>query len=100
MNPEDHSKTLTTREESKVWDSVLAIIEEDRQELVDLCLLLGGISSPSGKERRIAETAVEWLKSNDIESYLQPITEESANAIGILRGAGEGISLICNGHLR
>lgn len=90
---------MARAEQSKAWDKVLATIEEDREELIELCLLLGRIPSRNGKERTIAETVVEWLKDNGIESYLQPITEESANAIGVLRGTGEGRSLICDAHI-
>lgn len=86
-------------EKNEIWDKVAAIVENDRQDLVNLCLDLARIPSPNGKERRVAEHAVEWLKSNGIESFIQPITEESANAIGVLRGSGEGRSLICNAHI-
>lgn len=83
----------------KNYDRLIDIIEEDRDDLVDLCLTLGNTPSPNGRERRAAEKVVEWLKKNGIEGFLQPITEESANAVGTLRGNDNGTSLIVNAHI-
>ncbi|MBI2184995.1 MAG: M20/M25/M40 family metallo-hydrolase [Thaumarchaeota archaeon] len=82
-----------------MWDQVLGIIDKDRQDLLDLCLLLGGIRSPRGKEKQVAQAVVDWLTTNGIEARLQPITEESANALGIIPGTGDGTSLICDAHI-
>ncbi|MBI4492116.1 MAG: M20/M25/M40 family metallo-hydrolase [Chloroflexi bacterium] len=78
---------------------VLEIIDQDRQDLVDLCLELGNTPSPHAQERVVAEKVVGWLKTNGIESWLQPITEQSANAVGVLHGVEDGTSLICDAHL-
>ncbi|MBI4199038.1 MAG: M20/M25/M40 family metallo-hydrolase [Chloroflexi bacterium] len=80
-------------------ERVADVIERDRQDLVDLALYLGGIASPAGHERHIAEAAVEWMKSNGIDAYVQPITETSANAIGVVRGVADGKSLAVDAHL-
>ena len=83
----------------KSQDRLLETIEGDRQELVDLCLKLGNTPSPHGKERRVGEVVIDWFKKNDIDGFLQFITEESVNAVGVLPGQGHGTSLIFNAHL-
>lgn len=86
-------------ERGKTCDRILEIVEEDRQELVDLCLNVGNILSPHGKERRVGEAVLDWLKKNGIDGFLQFITEESVNTIGLIPGSGDGESLIFNAHM-
>lgn len=86
-------------QKEKKYDNVLDIIEKDRDELVDLCLKLGNTPSPHGKERRVGEEVIAWLKKNGIDGFLQFITEESVNAIGVMPGSGDGTSLIFNAHM-
>jgi acetylornithine deacetylase/succinyl-diaminopimelate desuccinylase-like protein len=81
------------------YDKVIRLIEEDRQELVDLCLSLGNTPSPNGRERAVAEKVIEWFNKNGIRGFLQPITETSCNAVGVIRGTGDGTSLVVNAHL-
>ena len=83
----------------KTYDRLIGIIEKDRDELVDLCLKLGNTLSPNGKERPVAEKVVAWLKENGIHAFLQPITQESCNAVGILPGSDDGTSLILDAHI-
>jgi acetylornithine deacetylase/succinyl-diaminopimelate desuccinylase-like protein len=78
---------------------VLETIEQDRQDLVELCLEMGNTPSPRAKERQQAEKVVRWLSDNGIESWLQPITAESANAVGLIRGIADGTSLILDAHI-
>ncbi|MGH7771361.1 MAG: M20 family metallopeptidase [Candidatus Binatia bacterium] len=78
---------------------LMEIIEQDREELVDLCLKLGNTPSPHGKERKVGEAVIDWFKRNGIDGFLQFITEESVNAIGVIPGSGNGISLILNAHM-
>ncbi|TMA04357.1 MAG: M20 family metallopeptidase, partial [Deltaproteobacteria bacterium] len=74
-------------------------IENDRQELVDLCLKLGNMASPHGKERKVGEAVLDWLKQSGIQGSLQFITEESVNAVATIPGSGNGTSLILNAHM-
>lgn len=76
-------------------------IAADRDDLIELCLSLGNKTDYAGAERPVAEAVVDWLKNAGIEAWLQPITDTSANAVGLLRGTGaEGAhSLILNAHL-
>jgi acetylornithine deacetylase/succinyl-diaminopimelate desuccinylase-like protein len=78
---------------------LMEIIEKDREELVDLCLKLGNAPSPHGKERKVGEAVIDWFKRNGIDGYLQFITEESVNAIGVIPGSDNGTSLILNAHM-
>ena len=84
---------------SKKYDDLLNIIEQDRDELVELCLRLGNVMSPHGKERAVGEIVLEWFAKNGIQSFRQSITSESINAIGVLPGTGGGNSLILNAHM-
>ncbi len=75
------------------------IIDGDREDLVRLCLDLGGMPSPHAQEKALGEAVVAWLKENGIEAFLQRITDESVNAVGVIRGSGGGSSLILNAHM-
>ena len=83
----------------KSYDELLELIEKDRAELVDLCLRLGNTPSPHARERRVGETVIDWLNKNGIVAFLQFITEESVNAVGVIPGSGDGTSLIFNAHM-
>ena len=83
----------------KQYDDLLNIIDKDREELVDLCLKLGNTPSPHGKERRVGEEVLDWLKRSGINGFLQHITEESMNAVATVPGSGDGTSLILNAHM-
>ena len=72
------------------WVRVSEIIEKDTDDLVNLCLLLSGIPSPAGKERKVCEAVVAWFKSAGIRSWTQRITEDSANAVAQIKGSGNG----------
>ena len=81
---------------------VLAIIDGERQALVDLCLRLGNEKDYSGHERALAQAVVAWLGDAGIEAWMQELSPTSANAVGLLRGRGqapEARSLILNAHL-
>ncbi len=86
-------------DEVSSYERVVNLIEEDRQELVDLCLNLGNTPSPNGRERSVAEKVVAWFKENGIKGFLQPITETSCNAVGVIRGSDDGTSLVVNAHI-
>ncbi len=83
----------------KSYDEFLELIEKDRAELVDLCLRLGNTPSPHAREKRVGEAVVDWLNKNGIDAFLQFITEESVNAVGVIPGSGDGTSLIFNAHM-
>jgi acetylornithine deacetylase/succinyl-diaminopimelate desuccinylase-like protein len=82
-----------------LYDKVTTLIENARQELVDLCMQLGNTPSPHGKERRVGEAVLAWLKDKGVDGYLQRITDECVNVIATMRGSGSGPSLIFNAHM-
>jgi len=85
------------------FQAVLDGIESDGQALVDLCLALGNLPDYSGEERQVGEAVVAWLHDAGIEAWLQFMSAESVNAIGLVRGSGDraggGRSLILNAHI-
>jgi acetylornithine deacetylase/succinyl-diaminopimelate desuccinylase-like protein len=83
----------------KVYDELLAGIESDCAELVDLCLKLGNTPSHHGKERKVGEAVLAWLTDCGIHGSLQFITDESVNAVATIAGSGDGSSLIFNAHM-
>jgi acetylornithine deacetylase/succinyl-diaminopimelate desuccinylase-like protein len=83
----------------KVYDDLLAGIESDRTELVDLCLKLGNTPSHHGKERKVGEAVLAWLTECGIHGSLQFITDDSVNAVATIPGSGDGTSLILNAHM-
>jgi len=84
---------------SDIQRQLLAAIDGDRDDLVELCLQLGNMASPHAQERPAAEFVREWLSNSGIDAWLQPITERSANVVGYLPGTGGGTSLIVDAHL-
>ena len=76
---------------------VLANIERDR--VVQLTRDLVDISSPTGHEADVARFLVDYMHGIGLDARLQEISEGRYNALGELRGAGNGLKLLFNGHL-
>ncbi|MBI4525030.1 MAG: M20/M25/M40 family metallo-hydrolase [Deltaproteobacteria bacterium] len=76
-----------------------AMSQVNQERAVKLARALVDIPSNTGDERECAEFLVSHMKKIGLEARLQPITETRANAIGIIRGSGEGPTLMFNGHL-
>ncbi|OGQ77550.1 MAG: hypothetical protein A3F90_11805 [Deltaproteobacteria bacterium RIFCSPLOWO2_12_FULL_60_19] len=86
-------------QKDKRYDQLLDRIENDRDELVELCLKLGNTPSYHAKERNVGDLVVEWFKASGIAASLQFITDESVNAVATVPGSGDGTSLILNAHM-
>ena len=86
-------------EKNPTCDRLVQIIDEDKNDLVDLCLQLGNTTSPHGKERVLGEAVLGWLKECGIHGELQFITDESVNAVATVTGTSSGQSLIFNAHM-
>lgn len=95
----DLQRGVAATDPDPLFRRVVDVVEADRADLVELCLELGNIPSPHGRERRVAEAVVAWLDRNGIGGCLQAITEDSANAFGVIPGEGDGPSLVCDAHL-
>ncbi|HEX6511010.1 MAG TPA: peptidase dimerization domain-containing protein [Chloroflexota bacterium] len=72
----------------RAWAQVSA------DKLAQLDVELVSIPSPTGEERQIAEFLANHLSQAGLEGDYQPIDERQGNALGRLRGAGEGPSLL------
>jgi acetylornithine deacetylase/succinyl-diaminopimelate desuccinylase-like protein len=90
-------------DQEPIAQKVLAAIEAERQDLIDLCLALANQADYAGHELGIGADVVAWLEKAGIEAWLQHLSETSVNAVGILRGrgnrSGAGRSLILNAHM-
>lgn len=73
--------------------------EIDREELTKLVMQLVDIPSPPGQEEKVASFILSWLQENGIESIRQEVESGRLNAVGILKGSGNGSNLMLNGHL-
>lgn len=71
----------------------------DRDELVRLAMELINIPSPTGKEKDLAQFILDWFSANGFLVVRQEIEDERLNAIGMVKGLGQGPSLMINGHL-
>ena len=71
----------------------------DKDFMIKLTMELIDTWSPTGRERAVAEVLGKYLKAEGFEVDIQEIEEERANVIGIMRGSGDGPSLLLNGHL-
>lgn len=90
-------------DDSRIEDAVFDEIQRSRQDLIDLCMLLGNQTDYAGHEIGVGREVVQWLTAAGIEAWLQFLSETSVNAIGVLRGRGgartDGRSLILNAHM-
>jgi len=71
----------------------------DREELAQLTKDLVDIPSPTGSERAIGEFILDWFSRHGIKSVRQEISPERINAVGIIEGNANGVSLTINGHM-
>jgi acetylornithine deacetylase/succinyl-diaminopimelate desuccinylase-like protein len=72
----------------KAWAQV------DPGQLARLDAELVSIPSPTGEERQIAEFISGHLQAAGLEGRYQPIDDAQGNALGKLRGSGDGPSLL------
>jgi acetylornithine deacetylase/succinyl-diaminopimelate desuccinylase-like protein len=71
----------------------------DRAELAELTKNLVDIPSPTGSEKAIGEFILDWFARNGIKAARQVIGPERINAIGVIEGRNNGVSLMINGHM-
>ena len=79
--------------QQKVIDAV------DADFIVRTTMDLVNIPSPTGHEGDAARYMAERYREAGLETHLQFIYGDRANAVGVLRGQGNGYSLMFNGHL-
>jgi acetylornithine deacetylase/succinyl-diaminopimelate desuccinylase-like protein len=78
-------------------ETVTAHIDVD--EVCELALQLTAIPSPTGEEQAVGEFVVAWLQERGVPAFTQQVEEGRVNAVGTLRGDGQGRSLMFNGHM-
>ena len=79
--------------EQKAWyEKACKGISEDRVR--DLIIALTNIHSPTGAEREASEYLVAHMNQAGLEAHYQPMGELSGNAIGRIRGRGDGPALL------
>jgi hypothetical protein len=66
----------------------------DPSKLADTLTAMVEISSPVGQERALAEWLVDRMTASGLEAKYQPLSETSGNAIGWVRGPGDGPTLL------
>src|ERR1041385_2065620 len=71
----------------------------NREELGELTKQLVDIPSPTGSERAIGEFIIDWFQRHGIRTVRQEISPERVNAVGIVEGKSNGVSLTINGHM-
>jgi acetylornithine deacetylase/succinyl-diaminopimelate desuccinylase-like protein len=80
-------------------EAVLERVEAQTEALVELCLDLGNTPDLPGHERQIATAVVARMRAARLEAFLQPVSTESANAVGVVPGVANGRSLIIDAHM-
>ncbi|MGQ7793163.1 M20 family metallopeptidase [Faunimonas sp. B44] len=65
----------------------------------DLLAAMVDIRSPTGEEREMAEFMVARMRAAGLAADLQFVSEGRPNAVGHLRGTGEGLNLLFTGHM-
>jgi len=83
--------------EQKIIDDVTKRI--NREELAELTKALVDIPSPTGSEKAIGEFILNWHERHGIRPVRQELGPDRVNAIGIIEGRDNGISLTINGHM-
>jgi acetylornithine deacetylase/succinyl-diaminopimelate desuccinylase-like protein len=71
-----------------------ACAEIDPERLAELCLEMTAIPSPTGEELALASYLAERLRAAGLEGTVQLVDGRQANAIGRLRGSGDGPELL------
>src|SRR5688572_22304858 len=65
----------------------------------DILMDLVNISSPTGKEIGVAHYLVERMRKSGMDTDLPLVEEDRPNAVGHLRGIGDGLNLLFTGHM-
>jgi len=76
-----------------------AIAGSDQDAVTQLAIDPVSIPSPTGAEREVATFLAERMAEGGLEVTLQDLGPNRANAVGIIRGVGDGPRVMFNGHL-
>jgi acetylornithine deacetylase/succinyl-diaminopimelate desuccinylase-like protein len=84
MNHPDYSRAVKHITPEMVRDTLI--------EMVD-------IASPTGREGAMAAYLVHRLRKAGFDAYLQEVSANRPNAVGVRPGSGDGINLLFTGHM-
>lgn len=76
-----------------------ALAHIDEEKLVTLVRNLVDIPSTTGEEWECAKFLADYMKTIGLDVKFQEMSERRANAIGVMKGQGNGPTLMFNGHL-
>ena len=80
-------------DDQKRWiDSAISLIDEEAMRQFNLQLT--SIHSPTGYEREANQWLVSHMQSIGLNSFYQSMDSDSGNAIGTIKGTGDGSSLM------
>src|SRR5690348_10778346 len=88
-------KTDTVNEE--LANSIVSQIREE--ELIAMCSDVVNIPSPTGEELEMGRYMRRALEETGLTVSWQEVEEGRANVVGLWEGAGNGQSLMFNGHM-
>jgi acetylornithine deacetylase/succinyl-diaminopimelate desuccinylase-like protein len=80
-------------------DYAKAVAYINADNVRELLMDLVDMSSPTGKEIGVAEYLVARMQKSSMETDLPLVDEGRPNAIGHLRGRGDGLNLLFTGHM-
>src|SRR5262245_48960379 len=69
------------------------------ERIRDLLIALVDIPSPTGQEAAVAHFLVERMRDIGMETDMPEVDPGRPNAVGHLRGAGDGLNLLLTGHM-
>src|SRR5438477_6626754 len=78
-------------------ERALAAVSEER--VVALLRRLVDVPSPTGNERACAESLAEYLAGVGVRADVQRFGASRANVLARVPGRGDGVNLMCCGHL-
>ena len=80
-------------------DFAKAVADITPERIRDLLIALVDIPSPTGQEAAVAHFLVERMAAIGMETDLPQVDPGRPNAVGHLRGAGDGLNLLFTGHM-
>ena len=76
-----------------------AVAHINAEDVRALLMDIVDISSPTGKEAAVAQYLVARMRRSGMETDLPLVDEGRPNAVGHLRGRGDGLNLLFTGHM-
>lgn len=78
---------------------IIDALDDQRNELTDLCLRLSNLHDVAGEERPVGEAVRDWFLEAGIHAYMQELERDSVNVVARLAARGDGRSLILSSHM-